>query len=76
MVEERRQNHIDPVEFGRLIGSVESLTKAVTDLTVDVIDLKSRLNTGRGMAMGVFGAAAMLGGTAGAFAHKLLENIK
>jgi hypothetical protein len=81
MVEERRKNcnescDIDPVQFGKLIGSVEALTKAVNDLTSDVIILKEKLNTGRGVAIGLLIASAGIGGTVGAFAHKLLEVVK
>lgn len=76
MVEENKQYHIDPVQFGELIGSVTALNKSVRDLTVDVISLKEKLNTGRGFALGMMVTVAAMGGAAGAFAHKILENIK
>ena len=76
MAEPEKQYHIDPVQFGQLIGSVNALNASVKDLTTDVIELKAKLNTGRGFAFGMMLTIAGLGGTAGAFAHKILENIK
>ena len=74
---EQRQSEIDrAVQFGELIGSVKALKQSVDELTVDVIDLKKQLNTGRGMAMGIMAAVSVAGGAVGAFAHKLLEVIK
>jgi len=76
MTEERRASHIDPIQFGELLGSMKHLTKAVEDLTTDVIELKAKLNTGKGMAMGLLVAAAGIGGTVGAIAHKFFDVLK
>lgn len=52
---------IDPVEFGKLISSVESLTTAVTMLTSEVDVLKSQLTGGKGVIAGLLLAAGGLG---------------
>ena len=70
------ENEIDPVEFGRLLGSMEHLTNSITTLTEKVEELENRLNTGKGMAIGLLFAAAGVGGSVGAFAHKILEVMK
>jgi len=67
---------MNPVEFGKLISSVDHLTTAVTSLTEKVAGLEARLNTGRGFAIGLGIAIAGIGGSVGAFAHKILEVIK
>lgn len=69
-------DQIDPVEFGKLLGSMEHLAGSITSLTEKVEALEARLNTGRGMAMGVMFAAAGIGGGVGAFAHKILDVVK
>jgi len=67
---------MNPVEFGKLISSVDHLTNAVTSLTEKVEEMEARLNTGKGFAIGLFIAAAGVGGSIGAFAHKVLEVIR
>ena len=67
---------INPVEFGKLIGSMEHLNDAIADLTEKVESLEERMNTGKGFVMGLTLAAAGAGGAMGAFAHRILESIK
>ncbi len=67
---------VDPVEFGRLLGSMEHLTNSIQDLTAKVDALEERLNTGRGVILGITLAAAGVGGGVGAFAHRLFEVMK
>lgn len=67
---------MNPVEFGKLISSVDHLTGAVTTLTEKVAEMEARLNTGQGFAIGLVIAAAGIGGSIGAFAHKILEVIR
>lgn len=67
---------VDPVEFGRLLGSMEHLTTSIQELTVKVDSLEERLNTGKGFVIGITLAAAGIGGGIGAFAHKFLEVLK
>lgn len=69
-------DQIDPVEFGKLLGSMEHLTSAISTLTTKVETLEERLNTGKGFVLGLTIAAAGIGGGVGAFAHKILEGIK
>lgn len=67
---------VDPVEFGKLLGSMEHLTNSINTLTSKVETLEERLNTGKGVVFGLTIAAAGVGGSVGAFAHRILENIK
>ena len=67
---------IDPVEFGRLLGSMEHLTSSITVLTEKVELLEARLNTGKGVIFGLTIAAAGIGGSVGAFAHRFLDILK
>lgn len=67
---------IDPVEFGKLLGSMEHLTASITTLTTKVAALEERLNTGKGVVFGLTLAAAGVGGSVGAFAHKVFEVVK
>ena len=78
MIERRStvNGEVDPVEHGRLLAAVENLTTALTRLEVKVDNIEARMNTGRGLALGVGAALATAGGSIGALAHKLLENIK
>lgn len=69
-------NDIDPVEFGKLMGSMEHLTASINTLTAKVETLEERLNTGKGVVVGLTLAAAGVGGSVGAFAHKIFEVVK
>lgn len=64
-------NEIDPVEFGRLLQSVETLTAKVDALTYKVAALESRITAGKGMFAGILIAA----GGIGAGAKHLLESL-
>lgn len=52
---------IDPIEFGKLIQSVETLTTSVATLTTEVDALKATLTGGKGIALGLMIAAGGLG---------------
>lgn len=67
---------IDPVEFGKLVGSMEHLTNSINTLTLKVEILEGKLNTGRGFVLGLVLAAAGIGGGVGAFAHRLFETVR
>lgn len=69
-------DQIDPVEFGKLVGSMEHLTTAISTLTTKVETLEEKLNTGRGFVLGLTIAAAGIGGGVGAFAHRLFDGVK
>jgi len=69
-------SEIDPVEFGKLIGSMQHLTTSITTLTEKVETLENKLNTGRGFILGLTIAAAGVGGSVGAYMHKLGEILK
>lgn len=64
-------SEIDPIEFGKLVQSVETLTNQVSTLTVQVSTLQSTLSGGKGIVTGLMIAAGGLGaGTA-----KLLDHV-
>lgn len=69
-------SEIDPVEFGKLLGSMEHLTASINTLTNKVETLEEKLNTGRGFILGLTLAAASVGGTIGATAHKFIDAFK
>jgi hypothetical protein len=52
---------INPVEFGKLINAVETLTGQMSDLTREVDDLRQTLTGGKGVAVGLMVAAGGLG---------------
>lgn len=64
-------NDIDPVEFGKLLQSVSTLTEKVDALSEKVGVLESMLTGGKGMVAGLMIAA----GGIGASAKHLLESI-
>lgn len=55
------QHEIDPVEYGRLLASVDKLTKSVEILSGQVQDITNRLNTGKGAVLGMMMAAGGIG---------------
>jgi hypothetical protein len=69
-------SEIDPVEFGKLIGSMQHLTTSITTLTEKVETLENKLNTGRGFILGLTIAAAGVGGSVGAYIHKIGDILK
>lgn len=52
---------IDPVQFGQLIQSVETMSKQIDILTQDVTDLKTTLSGGKGLLIGLVTAAGGVG---------------
>jgi hypothetical protein len=62
---------IDPIEFGRLLNAVETLTKQVADLDQKVETLNGQITGGKGVIMGLLITAGGLG----AGATKLLEKL-
>lgn len=64
-------SEIDPIQFGRLLNAVETLTEQVADLDAKVDTLNSQITGGKGVVMGLLITA----GGIGAGATKLLEKI-
>lgn len=62
---------VNPVEFGKLLQAVETLTANVRELKSDVDGLKSQLTGGKGLIAGLMVAA----GGIGASAKHVLESI-
>jgi len=63
-------NEIDPVQFGKLISSVETLKEDVKELSGQVHALNAQITGGKGMVAGLLLAAGGLG----AGATKLIES--
>lgn len=64
-------SEIDPVQFGRLLNAVETLTAQVSDLEVKVDTLNTQITGGKGVIMGLLVAA----GSAGAALSKVVEKV-
>jgi hypothetical protein len=62
---------IDPVQFGRLLNAVETLTTQVAELDQKVETLNGQITGGKGVIMGLLITAGGLG----AGATKLLEKL-
>jgi hypothetical protein len=62
---------LDPVQFGSLIKSVETLANEVQTLRGDVKELASQITGGRGVITGIIIAA----GGIGAGMHHLLDKL-
>jgi hypothetical protein len=62
---------IDPVQFGRLLNAVETLTTQVAELDQKVETLNGQITGGKGVVMGLLITAGGLG----AGATKLLEKM-
>lgn len=64
-------NEIDPVEFGKLVQAVETLTSGQAEIKRDLDDLKATFTGGKVLVAGLMVAA----GGIGASAKHLLESI-
>ena len=64
-------NEIDPVEFGKLVQAVETLTTGQAEIKRDLDDLKATFTGGKGLVAGLMVAA----GGIGASAKHLLESV-
>lgn len=64
-------SEIDPVQFGRLLNAVETLTAQVADLDLKVDTLNEQITGGKGVIMGLLVAA----GSAGAALTKVVEKV-
>lgn len=64
-------SEIDPIQFGRLLNSVETLTEQVAELDKKVDTLNSQITGGKGVIMGLLITA----GGVGAGLTKLLEKV-
>jgi hypothetical protein len=64
---------IDPVEFGKLINAVETLTSEVESLRTEVKTMKEQMTGARGVAVGLMLAAGGLGAGATHVLEKLFK---
>lgn len=64
-------SEIDPIQFGRLLNAVETLTIQVSDLEIKVDTLNTQITGGKGVIMGLLVAA----GSAGAALTKVVEKV-
>jgi hypothetical protein len=64
-------SEINPIEFGKLLNAVETLTRQVSELDNKVEVLNSQITGGKGMIMGLL----LTAGGLGAGATKLLEKL-
>lgn len=64
-------DNLDPVEFGRLIQSVDNLTITVNEIKTDVASLKETRDRGWGILAGI----TLVAGGLGASAHTLFERL-
>ena len=70
--DERRHSYsIDPVEFGKLVQGVETLTDGQTAIFRKIDDIEAKMNRGYGILAGV----SIAGGGIGAALHKILEKM-
>ena len=60
---------IDPVEFGKLINAVATLTTELQSVNIRLAALDQRMTFGKGMAVGLF----LFAGGIGAGASKAIE---
>lgn len=54
-------SEVSPVEFGRLMNAVETMTKEVESLRKDVTEMKQQMTGARGVAVGLMLAAGGVG---------------
>jgi hypothetical protein len=64
-------SEIDPIQFGKLLNAVETLTRQVSELDSKVDALNAQITGGKGMVMGLL----LTAGGLGAGATKLLEKL-
>ena len=64
-------SEIDPVEFGKLVHAVETLTEATKEIKADLDSLKATFKGGKGLLAGLMIAA----GGIGAGAKHVLESL-
>jgi hypothetical protein len=64
-------SEINPIEFGKLMNAVETLTRQVAELDTKLEALNAQVTGGKGIVMGMLFAAGGLG----AGATKLLEKL-
>jgi len=64
-------SEIDPQEFGRLVGAVETLVKQVGHMSRELDEIRNAMSTGKGIVVGLVVAA----GGIGAGATHLIEKI-
>ena len=64
---------INPVEFGKLINAVETLTSEVESLRTEVKTMKEQMTGARGVAVGLMLAAGGVGAGATHFIERLLK---
>ncbi len=64
-------SEIDPVQFGRLLNAVETLTAQVATLDIKVDTLNEQITGGKGVIIGLLVAA----GSAGAALTKVVEKV-
>jgi len=64
-------SEIDPQEFGRLVGAVETLVKQVNHMSREIDEIRNAMSTGKGLVAGLVIAA----GGIGAGATHLIEKI-
>jgi hypothetical protein len=62
-------SEINPIEFGKLLNAVETLTRQVAELDNKVESLNAQITGGKGMVMGLL----LTAGGLGSGATKLLE---
>lgn len=63
----------DPVQFGRLIQSVETLTAELEKMSGKVDDLTQQMSGGKGIAYGMIIAAGGLGATTGELVRHIFK---
>jgi len=54
-------NEIDPQEFGRLVGAVETLVAQVSHMSREIDEIRSAMSTGKGIVAGLVIAAGGIG---------------
>ena len=64
---------ISPVEFGKLINAVETLTSEVESLRSEVKTMKEQMTGARGVAVGLMLAAGGVGAGASHMIERLLK---
>jgi len=66
-------SEVDKILFGKLIEEVHQLTETQNALVVKVDCIEKKLQTGRGIVIGLFLAAGAVGSTAGVFANNFIK---